>query len=63
MSAGGRRSGRMIIEECPGLHHPCVHGASKYGIRNRLWRGIYDLIGVACLRRRVLNRAAEAEKR
>jgi len=33
-------------------HRPRVSGKSKYGIGNRLWAGIVDLIGVAWLLRR-----------
>lgn len=40
------------IVECPVTHHPRHTGVSKYGINNRLWRGLYDLVGVAWLRKR-----------
>jgi len=33
-------------------HRPRQHGQSKYGINNRLWVGIVDLIGVLWLKRR-----------
>jgi dolichol-phosphate mannosyltransferase len=33
-------------------HRERRHGRSKYGIRNRLWVGIVDLLGVAWLQRR-----------
>lgn len=33
-------------------HRPRLHGVSKYGIRNRLWVGIVDLLGVMWLKRR-----------
>ncbi|HOV59547.1 MAG TPA: glycosyltransferase family 2 protein [Candidatus Hydrogenedentes bacterium] len=46
-----RRAGLTLVE-CPVRHHPRRHGVSKYGIGNRLWRGIYDLFGVAWLRKR-----------
>jgi dolichol-phosphate mannosyltransferase len=46
------RGAGFTITECPVHHHPRVHGVSKYGISNRLWRGIYDLIGVSWLVRR-----------
>lgn len=46
-----RRAG-LTIHEMPVRHHPRRYGHSKYGINNRLWRGLYDLIGVAWLRRR-----------
>lgn len=36
-----------------GVHHrPRTWGGSKYGVSNRLWVGIMDLIGVMWLRRR-----------
>lgn len=46
------RMGGMRITECAVRHHPRMHGASKYGIGNRLWRVLYDLIGVGWLQRR-----------
>jgi dolichol-phosphate mannosyltransferase len=33
-------------------HRPRVNGQSKYGVGNRLWVGIVDLLGVLWLRRR-----------
>ena len=48
------RNAGMRLTECPVQHHPRQHGVSKYGIGNRLGRGIYDLIGVAWLLRRVV---------
>ena len=42
------------IVECPVRHHARQHGVSKYGISNRLWRGLYDLIGVRWLCRRTV---------
>jgi dolichol-phosphate mannosyltransferase len=35
-------------------HRPRRHGSSKYGISNRLWAGIVDLLGVLWLGRRQL---------
>lgn len=35
-------------------HRPRRHGSSKYGIRNRLWPGVVDLLGVMWLERRRL---------
>jgi len=38
------------------LHHrPRRHGQSKYGLHNRLWRGLYDLVGVRWLKTRLLR--------
>ena len=36
-------------------HRPRRHGQSKYGISNRLWRGLYDLVGVRWLKSRLLR--------
>jgi dolichol-phosphate mannosyltransferase len=55
------RNGGLSVTECPVTHHPRVHGVSKYGIHNRLWRGIYDLIGVGWLRRRYVTFRVEGE--
>jgi dolichol-phosphate mannosyltransferase len=46
------RQGGLTLIEIPVNHHPRQHGVSKYGIGNRLWRGLFDLVGVAWLRRR-----------
>ncbi len=47
------------IAQCPVAHHPRRYGVSKYGINNRLWRSLFDLVGVAWLRRRYLFVEAE----
>jgi len=44
------RGGR--IRELPVRHRPRIHGTSKYGIHNRLWRGLVDLCGVRWLQNR-----------
>lgn len=41
--------------EIPVQHRPRVAGVSKYGVWNRVWRGIYDLLGVGWYQRRRLN--------
>ena len=41
-------------------HRPRVAGVSKYGVGNRLWRGILDLLAVAWFQKRRL-RSAEVE--
>ncbi|MBX3179505.1 MAG: glycosyltransferase family 2 protein [Candidatus Hydrogenedentes bacterium] len=46
------RAQGFTIAEHPVRHHARHSGVSKYGIRNRLWRGLFDLVGVAWLRRR-----------
>jgi dolichol-phosphate mannosyltransferase len=41
--------------EVPVNHRPRVAGVSKYGVWNRLGRGVFDLVGVAWYQRRRLN--------
>jgi glycosyltransferase involved in cell wall biosynthesis len=55
-----RRAGFDLVE-MPVTHNPRIHGVSKYGIGNRLWRGLYDLVGVAWLRRRLVVFEVEGE--
>ena len=43
------------VEYQPVTHRPRIHGESKYGVRNRLWVGIVDLIGVFWLGKRRLE--------
>lgn len=40
------------ITEIPVSHRPRRHGKGKYGINNRLWRGIADLMAVRWLQKR-----------
>lgn len=46
-----QRTGSTVIS-VPVKHRPRLRGKSKYGIWNRLWVGIVDLLGVAWLIRR-----------
>lgn len=46
-----RREGWQV-RNVPVNHRPRLHGRSKYGIGNRLWVGLVDLLGVAWLLRR-----------
>jgi len=41
--------------EVPLSHRPRRHGRSKYGVHNRLWRGLYDLAGVRWLKSRLIH--------
>ncbi|HTR97504.1 MAG TPA: glycosyltransferase family 2 protein [Candidatus Acidoferrales bacterium] len=41
--------------EVPLRHRARVHGMSKYGVGNRLWRGIADLVGVRWLKSRMVR--------
>ena len=46
-----RRAGGMV-ESVQVAHRPREHGRSHYGIHNRLWVGLVDLLGVMWLQRR-----------
>jgi dolichol-phosphate mannosyltransferase len=41
--------------EVPVNHRPRVAGVSKYGVWNRVWRGIYDLIALSWFQKRRLR--------
>ncbi|NML16591.1 glycosyltransferase family 2 protein [Azohydromonas caseinilytica] len=43
----------LEIASVPVRHRPRVAGRSKYGIANRLWVGLVDLLGVLWLQRRM----------
>lgn len=43
------------LAEVPLAHRPRRLGRSKYGVGNRLWRGLHDLVGVRWLKSRLVN--------
>lgn len=43
------------VTEVPVRHFPRAHGRSKYGIRNRLFKGLYDLLAVRWMQSRCLR--------
>lgn len=43
------------VREVAVRHRPRLHGESKYNIRNRLWRGIADLMAVRWLQKRWID--------
>jgi dolichol-phosphate mannosyltransferase len=47
------RGARLV--EVKLAHRARRHGVSKYGVSNRLWRGLRDLIGVAWLKARLVH--------
>jgi dolichol-phosphate mannosyltransferase len=49
------------VKEVPVIHHARVAGRSKYGVWNRLGRGIYDLIGVRWFQKRLLKKTPTIE--
>lgn len=54
----------FTVTEVPVKHFPRAHGMTKYGIGNRMFRGLYDLIAVRWMMRRVLRyRLRNAEAR
>jgi glycosyltransferase involved in cell wall biosynthesis len=53
----------FTVTEVPVHHYPRVHGRSKYGIGNRLFAGLYDLIAVRWMRSRTLRYAYKSGPR
>ena len=47
------RGARMV--EIPVAHRARRAGISKYGVSNRLWRGLHDLVGVSWLKVRLIR--------
>ena len=45
----------FTVTEVPVRHYPRTHGLSKYGVGNRLFKSLYDLIAVRWMQTRVLR--------
>jgi len=45
----------FTVTEVPVRHSPRTHGLSKYGVGNRLFKSLYDLIAVRWMQTRVLR--------
>lgn len=45
----------FTVIEVPVRHYPRIHGVSKYGMGNRLFKSLYDLIAVRWMQTRVLR--------
>ena len=45
----------FTVTEVPVPHYPRIHGLSKYGVRNRLFKGLYDLLAVRWMMNRRLH--------
>jgi len=45
----------FTVTEVPVRHHPRTHGISKYGVGNRLFKSLYDLLAVRWMQTRVLR--------
>ncbi len=48
-----QRDGGIVVAR-PVNHRPRLNGLSKYGVTNRLWAGIVDMLGVLWLKKRSL---------
>jgi len=49
------------VESIPVSHRPRGRGKSKYGVHDRLWAGLVDMVGVMWLQRRRLQGALAAD--
>lgn len=49
------------VMQIPVHHRPRMHGQPKYNVRNRLWRGIADLMAVRWMQKRWIRRQAVQE--
>lgn len=45
----------FTVTEVPVRHYPRIHGVSKFGVGNRMFKGLYDLVAVRWMRSRVLR--------
>ena len=45
----------FTVREVPIRHYPRLHGVPKYGVGNRLFKGLYDLIAVRWMQSRCLR--------
>lgn len=45
----------FTVAEVPVRHYPRAHGVSKYGVGNRLFKSLYDLVAVRWMQTRVLR--------
>jgi dolichol-phosphate mannosyltransferase len=45
----------FTVTEVPVRHYPRAHGTSKYGVGNRLFKGLYDLVAVRWMQHRCLR--------
>lgn len=53
-----QRAGADIIS-LPVNHRPRLHGKAHYGIHNRLWGGIIDVLGLLWLKKRAIRTALD----
>ena len=53
----------LSVVEIPVQHFPRIHGQSKYGISNRLFSGLYDLIAIRWMQRRYVHYQMKEERK
>lgn len=50
------------VTEVPVDHYPRKHGQSKYGISNRMWRGLLDTLAVRWMKKRKISYQIKEEE-
>ncbi|BCA54960.1 Glycosyl transferase, family 2 [Nitrospira sp. KM1] len=53
----------FTVTEVPVRHHPRIHGYAKFGVGNRMFKGLYDLIAVRWMQSRVLRYHVRTSRR
>ncbi|WP_268762636.1 glycosyltransferase family 2 protein [Halanaerobium kushneri] len=43
------------VKQVPVNHYPRKYGQSKYGINNRMWRGLFDTLVMRWMKKRIIN--------
>jgi glycosyltransferase involved in cell wall biosynthesis len=49
------RINKYSVKEVPVNHYPRKYGESKYGINNRMWRGLLDTLVMRWMKKRIIN--------
>lgn len=49
------RINKYTVKEVPVDHYPRKYGKSKYGINNRMWRGLLDTLVMRWMKKRIIN--------
>jgi dolichol-phosphate mannosyltransferase len=52
----------FTVIEIPVSNHPRLHGQSKYGVWNRLFKSFRDLLAIRWMKSRLLGYEAETER-
>jgi hypothetical protein len=43
------------VKEVAVNHYPRKYGESKYGVNNRMWRGLLDTLVMRWMKKRIIN--------